>query len=81
MKNAQTFKNVTYGFAGKWVFRATKPDGTVFELRRKLVGGRETADKVARQIAGAVARKGELDNLGRVTIDKIVAEALGVEQQ
>jgi len=80
MKNTLTFKNVTYGFAGKWVFQAVNPNGTTFELRRKLVGGRMTADKVARQIAGASARKGELDNLARVTIDKIVAEALGVEQ-
>jgi len=80
MKNAQTVKNVTYGFAGKWVFRANLPDGSVYEFRTKLPGGRATADKVARQVAGSVARKGELDNLARVTIDKIVAEALGVEQ-
>jgi hypothetical protein len=74
MKNRlYQFKNVAYTFAGKWNFVVSLENGTTFHYRTTLPGGRETADKVARQVAGAVARSGKLDNLARVTIDKILA--------
>ena len=74
-KKTYIFKNVTYIFNGKWQFVATVPNGTV-TLISECPGGAPTAHKIARQVAGAVARKGELDNLARVTIDKIKADAV-----
>lgn len=78
MKNLIQFKNVAYKFAGKWDFTATNSEGKTVNYRTKLPGGRQTADKVARQFAGAVARAGEMDNLGRVQIAKIIKDATTV---
>ena len=71
MKNTYTYHNVSYthGEAGKWIFTQGS-----FTLIQYCTGGREVADKVARQVSGSLARtNGEgMDNLGRSRIADLV---------
>lgn len=66
------FKQIKYHFsptARKWEF---KTDGYI--LLQACPGGKEIADKVARQVAGALSRcqnKG-IDSLGRANIMKAI---------
>ncbi len=68
-KTSHQVGNVTYGASGRvWQFAATKRGKETYTYRTPIMhGGRETADKVARIINGAVKRSktGELDGLGR----------------
>lgn len=76
MKKLYTHETVTYGSSGRnWVFKAPG-----YELKTAFKGGAETAHKVARIVAGAVKRSGEMDNLGRANIYTVTHKAkLAVE--
>lgn len=68
-----TKNNVNFSFSpdrcgGKWIFTAGN-----FQLIRPDVRGKERAEKIAAQIAGAIKRgKAELDNLAKFQIEKII---------
>jgi hypothetical protein len=68
-----THENVTYGARGrKWVFETP----TYSYSTPVMPGGRPTADKIARIIAGGVKRgKGVLDNLGRANMHTVFHNA------
>lgn len=73
MKKSYAYEQITYGSTGqKWVFSSPS-----FRLITPLVGGLETAHKVARVVNGAMKRcdgKG-LDNLARANILQITTKA------
>lgn len=69
MSKSYTYETITYGYsksAKKWQFGAGS-----YTLIQDC-GGKENADKVARQIQGALNRGGKMDNLARYTIDQLV---------
>ena len=69
MTKSYTYETVTYGYsksAKKWQF-----DTGSYSLIRDC-GGKQNADRVARQIQGALNRGGKMDNLARYTIGQLV---------
>jgi hypothetical protein len=77
MSKLHTVENVTYGSRGRrWEFTAEKDGATVYKYGTPTMpGGRETADKVARVINGAVKRSGRMDNLARSNMATIFHKA------
>lgn len=75
MKKVYTHEQVTFGSKGpKWHFSG--PNG--FAYITPLVGGRETAEKVAVIVNASLKRTkgGGLDNLGRANIRSINEKAV-----
>ncbi len=74
-KTSHTHEKVTYGASGRrWHFTATRRNKETYVFSTPLMpGGRETADKIARVINGAVKRSktGEMDGIGRAQMAKI----------
>ena len=70
----QTLGVITYGFAGrKWRFKMKMArKGKSYQLITPLSGGREMADRIAKQLNGA-AKRGGMDNLARAHVTKIMA--------
>ena len=80
MTKTYTHENVTYGAAGRrWSF---KTDGYSYTTPT-MPGGRETADKVARIIAGGVKRSGgnDIDGLARTAMHKVFHAAAKVQSR
>jgi hypothetical protein len=72
MAKKYQYQNVTYGARGrKWNFVTDKYSYTTPTMPK----GKETADKIARIIAGAVKRTGQMDNLGRANMQQIFDKA------
>jgi hypothetical protein len=72
MSKTYQHENVTYGAKGRrWDFITPN-----YSYRTPIMpGGRETADKIARVINGAVKRSGTMDNLGRANMHTIFHNA------
>ena len=74
MTKTYTYENVTYGAKGRrWEFSTPNYNYAT----SGIVGGRVTADKVARIIHGAIKRTAGsvMDNLGRANINTIFHKA------
>jgi len=72
MTKTYTHENVTYGAKGRrWEFSAPNYSFATSDI----VGGRVTAEKVARIISGSVRRSGTMDNLGRANINTVFHNA------
>ncbi len=78
-KTSHVHEKVTYGASGRvWQFTATRRNKETYIFRTPLMpGGRETADKIARAINGAVKRSktGTMDGIGSAQMAKIFHDA------
>jgi len=72
MVKTYTRGNVTYGAAGRrWTFKTEN-----YQYSTPVMPlGRETADRVAGVISGAVKRSGTMDDLGRGQLYKVFHDA------